>query len=96
MKKYRITEAEDLLIGKTGTPERNQYEYELNLLIIGDLIRSARKARKLTQEELGARIGVKKAQISRLENKTGNFTVETLLNVFDALGAKVSLKIRFE
>ncbi len=96
MKKYTLSEAEDLLIGQPGTPERSQYEFELNLQIIGNLIRSARKARKLTQEDLGKRIGVKKAQISRLENKTGNFTVETLLNVFDALDAKVSLKIHFE
>ena len=93
MKKYTLKETEDLLIGKHGSSERLQYESELNLMIVGDLIRSARKARNLTQSELGARIGVKKAQVSRLENKTGNFTLETLINVFNALDAKVKLKV---
>jgi DNA-binding XRE family transcriptional regulator len=93
MKKYKLTEVEDNLIGLPGTLERNVYENDLRLHIIGDMIRAARKARKLTQEELGTRIGVKKAQISRLENKTGNFTVETLINVFDALDARVNLRV---
>ena len=96
MKKYTLSEAEDKLIGKHGTAERKQYECELSLLVIGDLIRSVRKARLLTQEELGERIGVKKAQISRLENKTGNFTVETLISVFKALNAEVNLRIELQ
>ena len=45
MKKYTLKETEDLLIGKHGSSERLQYESELNLMIVGDLIRSARKAR---------------------------------------------------
>ncbi len=96
MKKYTLSEAEDRLIGKPGSKERTQYECELSLDIIGDLIRSVRKVRNLTQEELGKRIGVRKAQISRLENKTGNFTVETLINVFSALDAKINLKVELE
>jgi len=39
-------------------------------------------------------IGVKKAQISRLENNTGNVTIETILKVFNALGAKVNFNIQ--
>lgn len=93
MNKYTLNETENKLIGQPGSTERQEYECELSLLVIGDMIRSARKARKLTQEELGRRIGVRKAQVSRLENKTGNFTVETLIKVFKALDAKVNLKV---
>lgn len=94
MKEYTIAQAEDLLIGKQGTEEREAYEFELKLELIGDMIKTARKNRALTQEELGALVGVKKAQISRLENNTGNVTFETVMRIFNALGAKLSLSLQ--
>lgn len=94
MKRYTLAEAEDKLIGLKGTRERDQYEVELKLELIGDMIKKARKERHLTQEQLGKLIGVKKAQISRLENSTGNVTMETILKVFNALEAKVSFNVR--
>ena len=60
MKTYTLDQAEDLLIGKKGTEERNEYEFELKLELIGDMIKTARKKRKLTQEQLGELVGVKK------------------------------------
>ncbi|MGY6562991.1 MAG: helix-turn-helix domain-containing protein [Luteibaculaceae bacterium] len=94
MKSYKLDEAEDLLIGKKGTKEREEYEFELKLELIGDMIRTARRKRQLTQEQLGEMVGVKKAQISRLENSTGNVTFETVMKIFNALGAK--LKLNFQ
>jgi HTH-type transcriptional regulator / antitoxin HipB len=67
MKKYTLEEVKDKFIGKTGTPERDQYELELKMEVIGDMIRNVRKERNLTQSELGELIGVQKAQISKLE-----------------------------
>ncbi len=43
MKSYKLDEAEDLLIGKKGTQERDEYEFELKLKLIGDMIKTARK-----------------------------------------------------
>ena len=94
MKSYTIDEAEDLLIGEKGSKEREEYEFELKLELIGDLIKTARKKKKLTQEQLGELVGVKKAQISRLENSTGNVTFETVMRIFNALGAKLNLKLQ--
>ncbi len=94
MKIYTLDQAEDLLIGNKGTEEREEYEFELRLEIIGDMIKTARKKRKLTQEQLGELVGVKKAQISRLENNTGNVTFETVMKIFDALGAKLNLTLQ--
>lgn len=94
MKTYTIDEAEDLLIGKKGSQEREEYEFELKLEIIGDMIKMARKKRQLTQEELGALVGVKKAQISRLENNSGNITIETMLRIFHALGAHLNMSLK--
>jgi HTH-type transcriptional regulator/antitoxin HipB len=93
MKRYSLSEAEDRLIGVKGTPERDNYEFELKLELIGDMIQAARKERNLTQEQLGQLVGVKKAQISRLENNATNVTIDTILKVFNALEAKVSFKV---
>lgn len=94
MKTYKLQEIEDRLIGLKGTKDRDEYEFEIKLDLIGDMIKIARKKRNLTQEQLGALVGVKKSQISRLENNTGNITFETVLRVFNALGSKLNLKLQ--
>jgi len=93
MKTYTLEEVQDKLIGKVGTPARDRFEYELQLDLIGNAIRQTRIKRNMTQEALGKLIGVQKSQISRLENNAGNVTIETLLNVFTALNAKVKFQI---
>ena len=93
MKAYTLDEVQDKLIGKIGTPDRNLFEYELQMDLIGKAIKQTRQERNLTQEELGKLIGVQKAQISRLENNTSNVTMDTLLRVFTALKAKIKLQI---
>jgi len=94
MKTYKLSEAEDLLIGKKGTPQRDEYEFELKMELIGDMIKKVRKERKLTQEQLGELVGVKKAQISRLENNTKNVTIETIIRIFTAMKAEVNFNIQ--
>jgi plasmid maintenance system antidote protein VapI len=94
MKTYKLSEAEDLLIGAKGTTERDLYEFELKTELIGDMIKTVRKDRNLTQQELGSLIGVKKAQISRLENNTKNVTVETIIRVFNAMKADVNFTVQ--
>ena len=93
MKTYTFDEVKDELIGKIGTPKRDLFEYELQMDLIGKAIKQTRQERNLTQAELGKLIGVQKAQISRIENKTSNVTLETLLRVFAALKAKVKLQV---
>jgi HTH-type transcriptional regulator/antitoxin HipB len=93
MKTHTIDEVQDELIGKIGTPERDRFEYELQMDLIGKAIKQTRQERNLTQDELGKLIGVQKAQISRIESNASNVTVDTLLRVFNALQAKVKLQI---
>lgn len=83
----------DKHIGKIGTEKRDAFEYELQLDIIGATIKNIRQERKLTQEQLGELVGVKKAQISKIENSTTDARFETILKVFKALNAKVSFSI---
>jgi HTH-type transcriptional regulator / antitoxin HipB len=93
MKTHTLDEVQDKLIGKIGTPDRDKFEYELQIELIGRAIRQTRLERKLTQEELGKLIGVKKSQISRIESNASNVTIDTLMRVFNALQAKVILHV---
>ena len=93
MKTYTLNQVQDQLIGEIGTSERDLFEYELQMDLIGKAIKETRKERNLTQEELGKLVGVQKAQISRLESNASNATIDTLLKVFSALKAKVTLQV---
>ena len=44
--------------------------FNVNAYIVGEAIRKARLAQNLTQKQLGERIGVQRAQISKLEKGT--------------------------
>jgi ribosome-binding protein aMBF1 (putative translation factor) len=68
MKTYSLDELTDTYIGKKGTKKRDEFERELRLDLLGQAIKQARHERNMTQEELGELVGVKKAQISKIEN----------------------------
>ena len=57
---------------------------------IGLMIRNERLRKGLTQEELGERVGVGKAQISKIESGKG-LTIKTVTKVIDALGMSASV-----
>ncbi len=83
----------DKHIGKPGTERRNAFENELRIDLLGQAIKQARQERNLTQEQLGELVGVQKAQISKIENSIKNARFETILKVFEALGAKVNFNV---
>lgn len=93
MKLYSFEEVKDELLGKKGTPERDEHERKvenaLHAYRIGEAIKKARVEQNLTQEELGERIGVKRAQISRLE-KGYSISIPTMSKVFKALGVSTA------
>ena len=80
--------------GPIGTPERDameaQLEEDMNAYYIGEAIKKARQAQNLTQEQLGKRVGVQKAQISRLEKGKSVITLPTISRIFRALGVKTA------
>ena len=86
---YSLEEALDRHFGQVGTDERDAHEARVAEAVhayeIGETIKRARIQQNLTQEELGERIGVKRAQISRLE-KGGNISIPTMSRIFQALG----------
>lgn len=96
LKTYSLAEMKDKYIGKVGTTEREEYEYELRMDILGKMIKTARQERNLTQEELGRLIGVQKAQISKLESSANSATIDTILKVFKALKAEINFNVKLE
>ena len=88
-----LDEMKDRHIGKVGSTERDRYEFDLKMEVLGEMIKSVRKERKLTQSQLGQLIGVQKSQISKLERSTKNVTLETMLKVFRALKANVRFSV---
>jgi len=96
MKLTSIDELTDEIVGKRGTTERDIFEYDLRVDIVGTMIRDARLKKKMTQEDLGKLLGVQKAQVSKLENNTKDFRIATIIRVLEALGAKVKLTVELE
>lgn len=86
---YSLGEVLDEALGPIGTPERDEHERKVAEAVhayrIGEAIKQERLRQHLTQEELGERVGVKRAQISRLE-KGYSITIPTMSRVFKALG----------
>ena len=96
MKSKSLAEMKDKYIGKLGTKDRDDYEYELRMDILSRMIKTARQERNLTQEQLGTLIGVQKSQISKLENSSNSASIDTLLKVFKALKAEIHFKVKLE
>lgn len=93
MRMMTLDEMKDQDIGKVGELERDKYEFDLRMEVLGDMIKAVRKERNLTQEQLGDLIGVQKSQISKLERNTKNVTLETILKVFKALKTNVRFSV---
>lgn len=96
IKTYSLAEMKDKYIGRVGTQERDEYEYELRMDVLGKMIKTARKERNMTQEELGKLVGVQKAQISKLESSANSATIDTILKVFKALKAEINFNVKLE
>ena len=93
MKTYSLDEVTNKYVGKRGTKERESFEQELKLELLGEAVKKARKERNLTQAQLGELVGVQKSQISKIENNLTDARFETILKVFRALNAKINFHV---
>lgn len=92
MKFYTEEEALNKVLGKKGKPLRNDYEAKMQSFLMGETIKKARLSKNLTQEQLGELLGVKRAQVSRIE-KGQNLTFATISRVFKAMNITASLDL---
>ncbi|MCF8231589.1 MAG: helix-turn-helix transcriptional regulator [Bacteroidales bacterium] len=96
LKRKSLDEMIDKHIGEVGTEKRDAFEEELRLDILGNTIKQLREEKNLTQAQLGELVGVKKAQISKIENNLTDARFETILKVFRALNAKINFNIELK
>lgn len=61
---------------------------------LGALLVSVRKSRKLTQAQLGARLGLSQKRVSELELASGTLSVDQLLAICAQLGLQLNLQLR--
>ena len=61
---------------------------------LGQILKACRKKRQLTQGMVGAKVGVRQAQISVIETHGADITVATLYRLLSALGLELVLRDR--
>ena len=97
MKVFTLGEVEDKYIGKVGTPKRDEYEMKVKAEIeayhVGEALKQARLAVGLTQEEVGERMGLHRAQVCRMESGK-SITLASMMRAFRALGVEVALEMK--
>jgi HTH-type transcriptional regulator/antitoxin HipB len=62
---------------------------------LGHLLRAARKQRRLTQSDVGARLGLSQNRVSHLEGHADELSVKQLLTWCAVVGLELSLAQRF-
>ena len=97
MKLYSFEELLDEDYGPIGTPERDRFERSVDEAVqayrVGEAIKQAREAQKLTQAELGEKMGVQRAQVCRIESGK-SITLASMMRAFRALGVQVALDMK--
>ncbi len=63
---------------------------------LGPILQDRRKHRGLTQQELGARVGLIQSAIARAESNPGRMTTERLFRLLSGLGLELVLRDRTE
>lgn len=63
---------------------------------LGTVLQGARKSRRLTQAELGTRMGLSQKRVSELELAPGTLSVEQLLAICAQLGLQLSVQPRID
>lgn len=93
-KQKTFEELLDLSYGVPGTPDRIAFEEKALLFTVSEMLKDARKAAGMTQEELATKLGTKKSYISRLENGKCDIQLSTLYRLFEeGLGKRVTISI---
>ena len=87
----------DEIYGRMGTERRDGLEREMEAIRIGLMIREARLAKKMTQQELADLVSKKRSFISRIEKDGSNMNLKTLYDIIEkGLGGKIDIVIEIK
>ena len=81
------------MYGPEGSPSRGEFEAKAKAWYYAKLLRDERKRQKLTQQQLGERIGKKREYISSLEQGQTDMQLSTFMLIANALGLRFSLVV---
>ncbi|MBR1666737.1 MAG: helix-turn-helix transcriptional regulator [Bacteroidaceae bacterium] len=79
--------------GPIGSAARKEFQAKAEAWYYAELLRDERKRQKLTQQQLGERIGKKREYISSLEKGKTDMQLSTFMLMANALGLKFSLVV---
>ncbi len=92
-----ITDFEDILVekyGEKGTASRDKYDADSLAFRLGVMLKEARKASMITQDELAQRTGTKKSYISRIERGQSDIQISTYYKLIEiGLGKHLNISI---
>ena len=57
-------------------------------------LRSLRKSLRLTQAQLGARLGIEQARMAKIERNPGSISVDQLIELLNALEVAVFIRLK--
>lgn len=92
----KLPKVEDRLDEKYGpvdSPSRKEFQAKAEAWYYAELLRDERKRQKLTQQQLGERIGKKREYISALEKVQTDMQLSTFMLISNALGLRFSLVV---
>ena len=79
--------------GEKDTPSREEFDARAKAWYFAELLRNERKRQKLTQQQLGERIGKKREYVSSLEKGQTDMQLSTFMLIANALGLRFSLVV---
>lgn len=85
---------EDLLTekyGAEGTESREEFDAKSRAWYYAEVLRDARKAAGITQQELADRIGKKREYVALLEKGETDMQLSTFILMTEAIGLRLSL-----
>lgn len=72
---------------------KNKFDNQGNGSMLGMTIQQVRKAKNITQEELGKRVGLPKSSISKIEKGLTHISFEDASLLMDAMGEKITIQV---
>jgi DNA-binding XRE family transcriptional regulator len=89
----KIEDCLDEKYGSVDSPSRKEFQAKAEAWYYAELLRDERRRQKLTQKQLGERIGKKREYISSLEKGQTDMQLSTFMLIANALGLKFSLVV---
>lgn len=87
---------EDMFVdeyGAKGTASRDEFDAKSRAWYYAEVLKNARKAAGITQQQLADKIGKKREYISTIERGNSDMQMSTFLQIASALGLRFSLVV---